>query len=249
MMYRSFVHLSQPRCLCAAAAALLITFTWASTAPASEPAPTAPAEKKPINDDKKPEAKSDAKTKSVLDLKLKDIDGKETDLSQYKGKVVIFVNVASECGYTRQYDGLQKLHEAYKDKGVVIIGLPCNDFGGQEPGTEADIKKFCTGTYNVKFPMMSKVAIKGTPSPIYAALISQPAPIGGDPKWNFTKFIVDRNGKVAARFEPRTEPMSKELTNKLDELLAQQPAAPATKADPEVPAPASDKAPTPSEKK
>ncbi|MCC6970336.1 MAG: glutathione peroxidase [Phycisphaerales bacterium] len=152
---------------------------------------------------------------------MKDIDGNDKNLEDFKGSVVLMVNVASKCGYTSQYKGLEKLYQDKKEKGLVIIGFPANNFGNQEPGTEADIKKFCTGEYNVTFPMFSKISVKGDDQhPLYKKLAAQPAPVGGDPKWNFTKFLVDRSGNVVARFDTRTAPSDTELNRQIDDLLA-----------------------------
>ncbi len=159
----------------------------------------------------------------VLGFKMKDIDGNEKNLEDFKGSVVLIVNVASKCGYTSQYKGLEKLYQDKKEKGLVIVGFPANNFGNQEPGTEADIKKFCTSEYSVTFPMFSKISVKGDDQhPLYKQLAAQPAPVGGDPKWNFTKFLVDRNGNVVARFDTRTSPSDTELNRQIDDLLAKK---------------------------
>jgi len=134
--------------------------------------------------------KGDKKAPPVLDFKMKSIDGKEVDLSQYQGKVVLFVNVASQCGYTPQYKALEALHEKYGKDGLVVVGLPANEFGGQEPGSDAEIAKFCSDTYNVTFPMLSKVVVKGDGiTPLYKHLTSKDAnpKFGGEIQWNFTK--------------------------------------------------------------
>ena len=160
---------------------------------------------------------------SVHDFTLNSIDGKPSPLADYKGKVVLLVNVASKCGYTPQYAGLEKLYEQYKDKGFVIIGVPANNFGGQEPGTNEEIKTFCNRTYNVSFPMMSKVSVKGddkTPLYQYLTDTSANAQTGGEIKWNFTKFLVDKNGKVIARFESKVTPSSPELVSAVEKALA-----------------------------
>ena len=145
---------------------------------------------------------------SALEFSLKDIKGSPVELSKYKGKVVLFVNVASKCGLTPQYKGLEALYEKYKKDGLVVIGVPANEFGGQEPGSNEEIEKFCTTKYNVTFPMMSKVVVKGKGiDPLYAFLTSQdtkPA-AKGDISWNFEKFVVGKDGKVIARFSPRTD--------------------------------------------
>lgn len=182
--------------------------TQAASKPAAEPPGAQPA------------AKVDS---YVLGFKMNDIDGKEKNLEDFKGSVVLIVNVASKCGYTSQYKGLEKLYQDKKDKGLVILGFPANNFGNQEPGTDADIKKFCTSEYNVTFPMFAKISVKGDDQhPLYKKLAAQPAPIGGDPKWNFTKFLVDRTGNVVARFDTRTAPDDSELNRQIDELLAKK---------------------------
>lgn len=158
----------------------------------------------------------DKKVSSPLEGKLKDIDGKDYDLSKLKGKVVLFVNVASKCGYTKQYDGMQKLYEKYQKDGFVLVGVPANDYGKQEPGTDEEIKAFCTSKYNVTFPMMSKVVVKGADkTPLYRTLTEATPDKDGKVKevaWNFEKFLVGRDGKVVGRFPSKVEPMSEELT-------------------------------------
>src|SRR4051812_20968013 len=145
---------------------------------------------------------------SFFDFKTQTLDGKPADLAQYKGKVVLVVNTASECGYTGQYEGLEKLHEAMKDKGVVVLGFPSNDFGGQEPGTHEEIKKFCTLKFHVQFPMFEKVKTKGDgQSPIYAFLAEK----NGEPKWNFHKYVVGKDGQVKNAFKSAVTPESAEL--------------------------------------
>ncbi len=162
----------------------------------------------------------------VLGHTVKAIDGNEVDLSRYKGKVVLIVNTASKCGLTPQYEGLQKLYEQKKDDGLVILGFPANDFRNQEPGTNEEIAEFCTSRYGVTFPMFEKIAVTGeNKHPLYAQLAAQPEPIGGEPKWNFTKFLVDREGRVAARFEPKVTPDDPALVRKVEELLKAQPDA------------------------
>ena len=154
------------------------------------------------------------KLASPLDYKLNDINDKEVDLAQYKGKVVLFVNVASQCGYTTQYKGLQELHEAYKDKGLVVIGVPANEFGRQEPGTNAEIAKFCSSKYSVTFPMMAKVVVKGADkTPLYQYLTGKDSnpDFAGEVGWNFEKFLVGKGGKVVGRYKSGVEPMSDEL--------------------------------------
>lgn len=158
-----------------------------------------------------------AAANSVHEFSMKTIDGKTVSLADYKGKVVLFVNVASRCGYTPQYAGLENLYKKYKDQGFVIVGVPANNFGGQEPGTDEEIKQFCTRTYNVTFPMLSKVSVKGGDiTPLYAYLTSAK---GGDVKWNFTKFLVGKDGKVMERFEPGVAPESPELAAAIQKAL------------------------------
>ncbi|MGL4421121.1 MAG: glutathione peroxidase, partial [Gemmataceae bacterium] len=154
--------------------------------------------------------------------KMKTIDGKEVDLAQYKGKVVLFVNVASRCGYTSQYKGLQKLYDTHEKDGLVIIGVPANDFGKQEPGTDAEIKDFCSTTYKVTFPMLSKVAVKGDAKcELYKFLTSKEAnaATAGEVGWNFEKFLINRKGEVVNRFKsgvaPDDEAMTKAITDEL----------------------------------
>jgi glutathione peroxidase len=166
--------------------------------------------------------KGDAKAPPVLNFKMKGLDGKDVDLSQYQGKVVLFVNVASKCGYTPQYKGLEAIFEKYGKDGLVVVGVPANEFKAQEPGTDAEIAKFCTDTYGVKFPMLSKVVVKGDGiCPLYDYLTSKEKDpkFAGEIKWNFTKFLVGRNGDVVARFESKVEPESEEVTKAIEEEL------------------------------
>lgn len=159
---------------------------------------------------------------SVHDFTMNSIDGKPAPLAAYKGKVLLLVNVASQCGFTPQYAGLEKLYRDYKDKGLVILGFPANNFGGQEPGTDAEIKTFCSRNYNVTFPMYAKSSVKGADeNPLYRFLTdtSVHPTTGGDVRWNFTKFLVDRNGKVLARFESNVKPDSPEMTGAIDKAL------------------------------
>lgn len=163
-----------------------------------------------------------AESTALLSYTVKDIDGKEQALEQYRGKVVLVVNVASKCGLTPQYDGLEKLYQAYKDQGLVVIGFPANNFGGQEPGTEAEIKTFCTTKYNVTFPMMAKVSVKGGDiHPLFKQLVSESG--GADIEWNFGKFLIGRDGKLVKRISPRTAPDSDELKQAVAEALAVKP--------------------------
>jgi len=147
-----------------------------------------------------------------LNLKVKAIDGKEIDLSQYKGKVLLFVNVASECGYTGQYAALQKLYAAHKDEGLVVVGVPSNEFGGQEPGKDAEIAKFCDTNYKVTFPLLAKTEVNGADaSPIYRYLTAKQNGHAGEVKWNFEKFLVGRDGKIVSRFKSDVEPDNAEF--------------------------------------
>ncbi len=160
---------------------------------------------------------------SVHEFTLKALNGTATPLASFKGKVMLIVNVASQCGYTYQYEGLQSLFMKFKDKGLVIAGFPANNFGGQEPGSDAEIGAFCKSKYGVTFPMFSKISVAGSDqAPLYQFLTSKAAnpKTAGDIPWNFTKYLVDRNGKVLARFDAATEPESKELTSAIEAALA-----------------------------
>jgi len=152
---------------------------------------------------------------------LNSIDGTPAPLADYKGKVVLLVNVASRCGYTPQYSALEAIYEKYKDRGFVILGFPANNFGAQEPGTNEEIKTFCTRKYSVTFPMYSKISVKGADqAPLYAYLTKETPPgIAGEIEWNFTKFLVDRDGKVVQRFESAVTPDSKEVTGAIEKEL------------------------------
>jgi glutathione peroxidase len=161
--------------------------------------------------------------KNVFDYTLSTIDGQPAPLSAYKGKVVMLVNVASRCGFTPQYTALEAIYEKYKDRGFVIVGIPANNFGAQEPGTNQEIKTFCQSKYSVTFPMMSKVSVKGEDkTPLYQYLTDKTAnpKTGGDIQWNFTKFLVGPDGQVIARFEPKVTPDSPEVTAALESALA-----------------------------
>jgi glutathione peroxidase len=156
---------------------------------------------------------------SFYDFTMPDIDGKDLSMKQFEGKVVLVVNVASKCGLTPQYAGLEELYQDFKDKGLVIVGFPANDFNGQEPGTNEEIKAFCTGNYNVTFPMMSKISVKGDGmSPLYKWLIENSSS-KEDIEWNFAKFLIDKNGKVAYRFSPKITPESNSLRVAVENLL------------------------------
>jgi glutathione peroxidase len=154
---------------------------------------------------------------NVYGFTVKDIDGKDASLSSYKGKVSLFVNVASKCGFTPQYKDLEALWQEYKGKGLEVLGFPSNDFGGQEPGTEAEIKQFCSLKYNVSFPMFAKVKVKGAEkAPLYAAL----SETGGEPKWNFHKYLVGKDGNVIASYKSGVGPQSPELLKDIEAALA-----------------------------
>ena len=156
---------------------------------------------------------------SVYDFTMKTIDGKEQPLSAYKGKTLLVVNVASKCGFTPQYKGLEALYEKYKDRGLVILGFPANNFGWQEPGTDSEIQTFCSTTYNVTFPMFSKISVKGKDiHPLYQYLTASSSP-AGDISWNFNKFLIGPDGRIAARWGSRTAPEDKEVTGKVEETL------------------------------
>ena len=172
-----------------------------------------------------PTAGSTTRRASPLDFTVKDIDGKEVNLADYKGKVVLMVNVASKCGFTPQYAGLEKLYEQKKDQGFVIIGFPANNFKSQEPGTDSQIKEFCTGKYNVTFPIMSKISVKGDDKAAIYKFLTEPATAGdfaGDITWNFNKFLIDRNGQIMARFASPTKPEDPQLVAAVDRALAAQ---------------------------
>jgi glutathione peroxidase len=203
--------------------------------PAQPASPTTPAAPEKATPEPKPEAKPDPKAQPaatpvapaekvspmVLAHTVKDIDGKDVKLADYKGKVVLIVNVASRCGFTPQYKGLEALYQKHKDAGLVILAFPANNFGSQEPGTNAEIKAFCESNYKVTFPIFEKISVKGEDQhPLFKQLAAQPAPLGGDPGWNFTKFLVDREGNVVARYESRVKPDDAVLATKINELLA-----------------------------
>ncbi len=160
---------------------------------------------------------------SIYTFTLPSLDGEPMPLANFKGKVILVVNVASRCGFTPQYTGLEALYEKYKDQGFVILGFPANNFGGQEPGTNQEIKTFCSTKYSVTFPIYAKVSVKGADqTPLYQYLTKEADPTHtGDIKWNFTKFLVDRNGKVVQRFESAVTPESPEVVDAVEKLLKQ----------------------------
>jgi len=159
---------------------------------------------------------------TLHDFSAKTIDGKDQSLRDYAGKVALVVNVASQCGLTPQYGGLEELYASFKDRGLVVLGFPCNQFGGQEPGSEHEIKTFCETKFGVTFPMFGKIDVNGAGrDPLYTFLTAEPtAPDGpGDIRWNFAKFLVDRQGKVVARFAPTTAPVSEEIVGAVEQAL------------------------------
>ena len=162
-----------------------------------------------------------ANSPDLKSIPVKDIAGKETSLKQYDGKVLLVVNVASQCGYTPQYKSLEATYRKYKDKGLVILGFPCNDFGAQEPGTNEEIQKFCSSKYDVTFPLFDKIHVKGPEQhPLYSALTGKESPFPGDVKWNFAKFLVGRDGKILKRFDSAAKPDSAPVTMAIEEALA-----------------------------
>ncbi|CAN5766252.1 glutathione peroxidase [soil metagenome] len=163
------------------------------------------------------------KETSMYQFTLKDIDGNDVKLDAYTGKVVLLVNTASRCGLTPQYEGLQELYDKYQSEGFTVLGFPANNFMGQEPGTEAEIKEFCTLNYKVSFPMFSKISVKGTDQhPLYSFLTHKETNPGmeGDITWNFEKFLADKDGKIIARFSPKTLPTDPDVTQKIEAALA-----------------------------
>lgn len=198
----------------------------AATALIAKPGDVSDKVKEPSSAPAKPE--KEGQPVSPLDFKLKTIDGKEMDLAQYKGKAVLLVNVASKCGLTPQYEALEATYKKYKDQGLVVIGIPANNFGGQEPGTEAEIKEFCTSKYNVTFPMTSKISVAGDDKhALYKFLTEEPTAkeFAGEIEWNFGKFLVDRNGNLMARFSSRTKPDDAKVTGAIEKALAAESAA------------------------
>ena len=158
---------------------------------------------------------------ALYDVPLKDIDGKATSLKPYQGKVVLVVNVASHCGFTPQYKELEATYRKYKSQGLVITGFPCNQFGQQEPGTNEEIKQFCSTKYDVSFPLYDKIDVNGpNRHPLYALLAGSESPFAGDIRWNFSKFLVGRDGKILKRFESKVKPDSPEMTEAIEAALA-----------------------------
>jgi glutathione peroxidase len=158
---------------------------------------------------------------SIYDIPVKDIDGTVTNLSAYKGKVLLIVNVASKCGFTPQYTALEATYKKYSGQGFVILGFPCNQFGGQEPGSDEVIKEFCTSKYFITFPLFDKIEVNGANRhPLYVTLAGESSPFPGDIKWNFTKFIIGKDGKILNRFESKVTPDSPEVTAAIEAALA-----------------------------
>lgn len=188
------------------------------TPPAHTGTPQAPAATPGGEPAVEPTAGGEAAAIPALEFTMNRIDGNAEPLTGYQGKVVMVVNVASACGLTPQYEGLEALYEAKGGAGLVILGFPANNFGGQEPGTNEQIQQFCTGEYHVTFPMFEKISVLGEDQhPLYQRL----SQVGGPPSWNFTKYLVDRHGNVVARFDPRTRPDDPTLLAKIDELLGE----------------------------
>jgi glutathione peroxidase len=158
---------------------------------------------------------------SIYDLTVKDINNKDVKLSDYKGKVLLIVNVASKCGFTPQYTALESTYEKYKDKGFVTLGFPCNQFGGQEPGSNAEIVEFCTSKFGVKFPMFDKIEVNGANRhPLYVMLAGKDSPFPGDIKWNFNKFVIGKDGTIVKRFDSKFTPDSPEVIAAIEAALA-----------------------------
>ena len=166
-------------------------------------------------------ASAGASKHTVYDFKLRSIDGKKTSLSQYKGKVLLIVNTASKCGFTPQYEGLETVYQRYHDRGFEVLAFPANNFGQQEPGTDAEIKTFCSTQYKTTFPLFSKISVKGGDMhPLYVYL-TRDSGFPGDIKWNFTKFLVAPDGHIAARFDSKQDPASDDVTQAIEKLLPQ----------------------------
>jgi glutathione peroxidase len=202
-----------PRLLCVASVACTAALALVGCGQSSQ----APVERASTPAAPSPPAPAGA----LLDLRVESLEGEPVSLSSYRGKALLVVNTASECGYTPQYAGLEALYERYRDRGLVVLGFPSNDFGGQEPGSHEQIRAFCQKNYGVTFPLFAKVHAKGPEkAPVFAALTESTAPgIAGEIKWNFTKFLVDPAGKPVARFESKTEPLSPELTAAVEKVL------------------------------
>jgi glutathione peroxidase len=167
------------------------------------------------------ESKGNTMDKNIKQITVKDIDGKSVSLSDYKGKVLLIVNVASYCGFTKQYAGLEEIYKQYKDKGFEILAFPCNQFGEQEPGTNEEIKNFCSSKFDVSFRLYDKIDVNGKDkSPLYSILTDNEVTGKSDIKWNFEKFLIDKEGNVVSRYSSKVEPKSKELTSAIEKELA-----------------------------
>jgi len=164
----------------------------------------------------KTEAKYD---KLFFDLSIKSINGEVLNLNKYKNKIILIVNVASKCGFTKQYSGLQNLYDKYQENGLIILGIPSNQFGGQEPGTNNEIKEFCKTNFNITFPMTDKVDVKGVDAHEIYSWAKKNYGTGAIPKWNFHKILINKNGKIEDTFSSFTEPMSKKITTKVENLI------------------------------
>lgn len=161
---------------------------------------------------------------SLFEIPLKNIDGEASSLAPYKGQVLLIVNVASKCGLTPQYKALEEVYQKHKDAGLVVLGFPCNQFGGQEPGTNSEIKEFCSLKFHVTFPMFDKLAVNGEHRhPLYVALAGKDSPFPGDIGWNFAKFIIGRDGRILHRFAPDVTPNSPEVIAAIEAALAAKP--------------------------
>jgi len=164
-----------------------------------------------------------ARAGSLYDIKIKTIDGQDTSLAPYQGRVLLVVNVASHCGFTPQYKALEALYQTNQDKGLVVLGFPCNQFGAQEPGSNEEIKQFCTSKYAVTFPLFDKIEVNGpNRHPLYVALAGQDSPFPGDIRWNFSKFLIGRDGRIIQRFDSKVKPDSPEVTQAIAAALAQK---------------------------
>jgi glutathione peroxidase len=164
-----------------------------------------------------------AHAESIYDIKVKDIDGHETTLAPYKGKVMLIVNVASKCGYTPQYQALEADYKAYRDQGFVVAGFPCNQFASQEPGSDEVIKQFCTSKYDVTFPLFDKIEVNGdNRHPLYVHLAGTDSPFPGNIRWNFTKFLIGRDGRIIKRFDSKVKPDAPEVTAAITAALAEK---------------------------
>jgi glutathione peroxidase len=159
---------------------------------------------------------------SLFNHEIHTLEGVKTTLGEHKGKVILVVNVASKCGFTSQYKGLEELYQKFKDYGFVILGFPCNQFGGQEPGSAQEIRQFCSTRYNVSFPIYSKVEVNGTSRhPIFTHLVGEGSPVAGNIKWNFTKILIGKDGKTICRYGSLTSPTSQKLVRRIEEALKQ----------------------------